>query len=96
MKKTKLKLPDEVKVRNETYRILKAKGVLLDDPECVGYCDPEHRVIAINVEQTEKQQLRTFIHEILHALSDEFNIDIKHKSIYKLEKAIYRFIKDNF
>ncbi len=40
--------------------------------------------------------LRTFVHECLHALEFEYNIQIRHKTVYELEEAICAFLIDNF
>lgn len=62
----------------------------------VGECDPEAKEIRILCGQSREETLKTFIHEIIHALVEfEHDIEIKHKLVYALEGPLYQFLRDN-
>lgn len=87
-------LTRELKVRDETYQIRYIRK--FDDKKTMGECDPSKREIRIKTGLTPKQRFRTLIHEILHALEFEYDLDLKHKLVYDLEMPLYRLFKDNF
>ena len=64
--------------------------------ETVGLCDPSEKQVSIRLSQSKEDTLKTFIHEFLHAFEDEYEINLKHSDVYKLEEAIYHFLVDNF
>lgn len=43
-----------------------------------------------------KERLKTFIHEMMHAIEFAYEIEIDHDTIEKLEEPICNFILDNF
>lgn len=91
---TKSQYPTSLKVKDEEYRVAFVADIAGDNT--VGQCDPGNRVIHIENGQSREEMLKTFIHETLHALEFEYDIKISHKAIYKLEIAIFNFIRDNF
>lgn len=68
-----------------------------DDPGRItwGLTDPSDKVIYIRMGQTAKGRLETFVHELLHAVEYEYEIEIPHALIYKLEGPLVRLILDN-
>lgn len=88
--------PKEIHIGEETYEIRVVKKMPSNLKGCVGACDPGKHVIYIKKGLTKSQMFRTFIHECLHAIEFEFEIPIKHKTIYQLEKAITDTILSNF
>lgn len=91
----KNKYPRKILIRDTWYTIRFVK--LIDkDKYCLGLCDWDTCEILIKKGQSKKETLRTFIHECYHAMEAEWNIDIKHKSVYKLERATFRLLLDNF
>lgn len=61
-----------------------------------GYHYPDEKKILLLSKQTSKELFSTFWHEILHGLSAEYDIKIRHKLIYALEGPLAKFIDDNF
>lgn len=82
-----------VRINDETYDIkFVAK---FDDLDTVGECCPESRTIRIKRGLDPQERLKTYIHEVLHSMEFEFDIKIKHKTIYALEEAIFDFFIKN-
>lgn len=64
-------------------------------PTDVGLCDPETRTIYIRYKQSRRETLMTFLHEWLHAVEFEYEIEIGHTIIEKLEDAVIEFCEEN-
>lgn len=62
----------------------------------VGLCEPNEKIIYIKTKQSKKEILSTLIHELLHAMEFEHEIPIKHKMVYRLERAILDMLLKNF
>lgn len=101
----RISLPREVRINART-----TYTVIFDDSleaSHYGECDFENKEIRLNPKKnkTNTALLKTFIHELLHAIDveteDKTNKwergrhDLKHRDIYALEKAIYRLLRLN-
>lgn len=87
--------PKELLIGSQVYKIKFVRK--FKDKEQVGECDPETKEIKIKCGLGSKDTLKTFIHELCHAIFEfENDIELKHKLIYKFEEPIYQFILDNF
>lgn len=61
-----------------------------------GYADKETRTITLLSKQNERDLFSTFIHELLHALTYEHDIKLKHKLVYALEGPLADALLRNF
>ena len=64
--------------------------------DTLGLCDPSSQTLYIRLNQVPRETLETFIHEVLHAFEEEYEVQLGHRVINKLEKAIADFILNNF
>lgn len=83
-------LPRKFLVRDQEYQVkfvrrfpAKAGTAPLD-----GYCDPEEQILFVRQGLSPKDRLSTLIHELLHAVDDEWGIGLDHAMVYKLEEAL--------
>lgn len=94
-----MKIPKRLKkewhVGQETYS-LKYVPSVLGEKNTLGLCDPNEKELQIKVGQTRSQLLRTFIHEIIHAIEDEYDFELDHAHVDKLERGIADFLMMNF
>ena len=75
---------------------LKFKRLIIDNgTKCVGLCDPGDQEILISQGLTSDDRLKTFIHEVLHAMEIEGDFNLDHKHVYKLEELIFSFLINN-
>ena len=88
--------PKELKIRDEHYKILFRKRVIVDGESVLGACDPDKKIIYILKTQSQSEIFKTLVHEILHGFEEEYNKEFGHTKIKILEDAILRFISDNF
>ena len=68
------------------YKIVYCKDLMLGEHACHGVCDPEARVIYLDVDG--KQVMQTLLHEIVHAAVSEFGIRQHEDWCVKLEELI--------
>lgn len=85
------KYPKKVYLKGATYKIKFVKGL-----EDLGHTDSGKNIICIRAGMSTNETFRTFIHELLHVLEFEWPIPLKHKTVYKLEEAIFSLLLDNF
>ena len=62
----------------------------------VGLADPETCVISLKKSLSTEDKLEYFVHELIHALDHEYDLNIPHKLVYKLQKPIADFLRANF
>jgi hypothetical protein len=84
------RIPNVVKIGNENYHIYWVDGFpnrnLLGETKF-----STHRSITINLNQSIKETVHTYWHEVLHAISEEFEANLTEKQVLALEKSL-RFI----
>ena len=83
--------PKKVYFRDEVYYIKFKKNF-----HCYGETDPLKKVITIQSGMSARETLATLIHELLHVIEFESPLKVKHKMIYKLERAMVEILIDNF
>jgi hypothetical protein len=83
--------PKKIYFSDTAYKVKFQRGL-----DCFGKTNDTIKVIAIKKGLSERETLATFIHEILHVIEFETPVKLKHKTIYKLEKAIVEILLDNF
>jgi hypothetical protein len=95
VKKIKLPKPSSYPKRiyfaDECYSIKFKKKL-----DCYGKTCATKKAIIIKQGMSHRETLATFIHELLHLIEFEAPMKIKHKTVYKLEKAITEILLDNF
>lgn len=91
-KKWKSRIPAWVVIN--TYRWFQVAWVdRFFDGSHVGEMNPEHNQILIHKKLSDKLTVETYIHELLHAVSDEYDVDLSEQQILKLEKAIPKMLE---
>jgi len=88
---TQRKYPKYIYYGTERYRLIFKKNL-----DCYGVTDANARTITIKDGLSPRALLATFIHEVIHLMEFETPLKIKHKSVYKLEKALVELLIDNF
>ncbi len=90
MKKLK-DYPKKICAGGEEYKIIYTSRI----KHC-GDTNWELKRIRIKKGMTPRETLSTLIHELLHVAEFEHGVKLKHKTVYKLERAIMSFLLDNF
>lgn len=80
------------------WTVTKKSKVFIDNHICHGSCSPPYCEIEINTDYSKEVQTRTFIHELLHAISDAMSLSELYsdeKTIDALTTGLYQVIKSN-
>jgi len=99
-----MKIPKKINILGTVYKVYFAKSIRkaikkyeppAKDVEMVGYCSTKYSVIIISKDLSEQTKETVFIHEILEAINDVLDLDMKHDNIDRLEVALYQVFKQN-
>lgn len=87
------RIPHKVQIGNKNfYEILWVER--FDDPEQVGEMFKDLKQIKLKIDQTNKEKVLTYLHEVIHAFSDENDIGLTESQVSKLEKSmLYYWLK---
>ena len=87
-------IPHRVRIRPKvSYDIFFSE--IADIDGTFGSCDPNKRQIVISPNQSEANKQKTYLHELAHCFSFEYDIGLTEGQVQKLEKALYSFLKLN-
>lgn len=87
-------IPPRIKIGKNTYEILWTES--FKDKEQVGESRfSDEKQILIKIGQSNKESVHTYFHEVLHAISEEYNVNLTEKQVLNMEKSLKDFIKDN-
>lgn len=87
--------PKYIKIGNTKYAVSFARHVSADHTDR-GICDLKDKQILLKDNMGEKLTFETFLHETLHGISQEYNYEIPHALIHRLEESFAKFLRDNF
>lgn len=86
--------PREIQIGENTWDVKFVRR--FQDKFTTGLCDPSETTIYIRMGQTDDERLKTLLHEILHAIEYEYQLEIPHRLIHRLEDPLARFLVDNY
>lgn len=86
--------PREIMVGEDLWAVRFVRR--LPEDSQLGLCDPSEQTIYIRLGQTQEERLKTFLHELLHAIEYEYKIVMPHRLIHRLEDPLARFLIDNY
>ena len=87
-----------VKIGWKEYEIVEAEinTAMIEDPkECYGEIDYNKCKIYLNANYDEKIKQETLLHEILHGITDMYDLDMSENFVTRLSNALFTAIKDN-
>ena len=90
-----IKIPSKIKIRGRTYYQVVFQEIIRDDPACMGLAEPSERMIYLKIGMSQTDQVKTLIHEVIHAIEFEWNQPIPHKITETLEEGIFKVLKLN-
>ena len=88
-------MPNEIKVGWKTYEIQYSQAKLNSGGELYGQIDYDNCVIVLRESSTPDQLRATLIHEMLHAISEMYGLELEEKLVTDLANALYTVYKDN-
>lgn len=92
-KKLRNAIPSQIQIKKGVvYEVAWIKE-FPSDSEIMGETRLSDKLILINTNQSDKEAVHTFFHEVLHAFSDENGAKLTEKQVQKMEKSLYFLIK---
>lgn len=91
--KYKKRIPSRVQVGNNHYEILYTDG--FNSENTLGETRLEDKQIILRRDLNSKELVKTYLHECLHAISEEFSVGLSEQQILNLEEAIIYVLKDD-
>jgi len=90
-------IPSKVKIGYKNYTVeLTDAPITVNGRECYGSIDYNDYIIKINKTYKEDQQKATFLHEVLHGISEMYmNSRLTEEDIELLGRGLYTFFVDN-
>lgn len=90
-----MKIPPKIRIKARVSYEIVWQEKIADDADCLGLCDPEKRIIYLRLGMSDEATAKTFLHEVLHAMSAEHDFELPHRTVYALEEAVFRLLKLN-
>ena len=89
-RKLRKQIPARIQVKkNVYYDILWSK----DLKDCVARMDPQKRQITILLGQSDKNTVISYLHELVHLFSDEYQFSLTETQVLSSEKCLYFVLK---
>ena len=88
-------IPNKVKVGWKTYDVILADPTLNGGDELYGQIDYDRCTITLRAAASPDQQRATLVHELLHAVSNMYGLNLDEKLVTDLANALYCVYKDN-
>jgi hypothetical protein len=93
-----MKLPSSVRIAGITYKV-KHVPLIDEEPRTLGWCDPLSQTIKIKEGLSEERERIVFLHEVIHAVFDEYSIEPKDDVLEQvtegLAKGLSQALGDN-
>lgn len=95
--KPRLEVPDRefIRVGSTIYRLIMADDPKIEDRSMFGVFDPNKFEIHIANYTPPTRTYTTFLHEVLHAIEWERNIELTEAQIDAISKGLVDFLIDN-
>lgn len=88
------KIPSQVRITSKiSYEVVYTDQ--FKDPKVVGESRPGFPQIAIQNGLSNTETVKTFIHEVLHAIATENDFTLTENQVLALEDGIYRVLRLN-
>lgn len=86
------KIPDNIQVGAKSYYTILHVEKCPNGAFTAGETDPNTKVIYIRINQTNKQKVLTYLHEVLHAYNFEHEVGLTEKQVSLLEKKMFYYV----
>jgi hypothetical protein len=87
-------IPAEVKIGENTYEVVWKDEFPKDKKQLGESRFEESKQILINLNQPIKEAVHTYWHEILHAVSFEYDAELTEKQVQALEKGLKNLLQN--
>lgn len=92
-KKLHKNIPSSIKIGKSTYEILWVQEFHKDEHQLGETRFNDIKQIVINLNQPIKEAVHTYWHEVIHAISVEFNVGMTENQVRSFEKSLKTIIE---
>jgi uncharacterized protein YpuA (DUF1002 family) len=89
------KLPSRIRITSKISYELVFIERFENDESCVGETRFDVKQIVIKKNEPVTETVKTIIHEIFHAISEEYNIQLTENQVKALEKGLFTVLRIN-
>ena len=86
--------PERIKILAKPFKVEFREGPPLEAGD-MGNCDTEAQAITIRPNQPLENEQDSVLHEVLHAVSDYMEINLREGQVTKLATGLLAVLKDN-
>jgi Zn-dependent peptidase ImmA (M78 family) len=90
-----MRIPDSVKIGPRVFRVEQPQNVVDGADNLWGKCEHSAGVIYVAARLSQDQQAVTLLHEVIHALDHQYDLNLKESQVRRLSYALMSFLKDN-
>lgn len=88
----KTSLPKSIGIA--AYRIPVVRPKEIHEGRAIGLWEPAPGRISVQKDLKGAAELATFLHEVVHAISDIYNLNLKHYAVHTLGEALAQALTD--
>lgn len=91
-----MRIPKSVKVGNIEYKIeITDETLVVNNHVCTGRIEYYKQVIKVSKDLETDCRFQTFLHELVHAIDEDRDIDLDEKKTEMLARGLAQVLKDN-
>lgn len=90
-----MKIPKEVNICGQTFKIIYKKNLQQDGQDLLGLCDVNSCAIYLKTGLTEQKKKEVFLHECIHAIAENLNLNLNENKVNLLGIHILSLITNN-
>jgi hypothetical protein len=87
-------IPSSIKINKATYEVLWTNDFPKDHDQLGESRFGEVKQIVINLNQPIKEAVHTYFHEMIHAISVEYEVNMTEKQVRAFEKSLKVFVEN--
>ncbi len=88
------RIPHKIQVTRKVFYELLWSPEIVGGEDCYGVTRLDSKQIVLLTGQTPRNMVHTYIHEVVHAFSEEYNIGLTETQVRKIESALHYLLKN--
>lgn len=88
------RIPHKLQVTSRVFYEVLSSPKIVGGEDCYGVMRPDLKQIILTEGMTPKNRVTTYLHEVVHAFSEEYDIGLTEAQVQKIEKTVYYLLKE--
>jgi len=81
------RIPHKVQVTSKVFYEILYTPEIVGKEDCLGVTYLQQKQIMLMSKQSPKNMVHTYIHEVVHAFSEEYSVDLTERQVRAVEKS---------